>query len=463
MAKSLGNFLEMVEEKYPEWFLRITDHLDGNNFDVSALVHKIEQAGHDPIYKFENLTNVLGKRSEFPLAYNVFASRKMIALALGLPVTDWRSELVDRFSELEKKSIEATYIQSEIAPAQEIVLKGEEVDVRKLPIPMTHEKDVGHYFTMTCIMKARSGEFYDSTFTKNMIKGPRKLSISAAPHHHLARIIEEHEQDDLPTPVIIVLGHHPGFFLGTCAITPYGNNDYSTIGGVMEESLRLCPSVTWGEKFLVPADAEMIIEGEIPPGVRELHNPFGEVSGHYQLETLAPIINVTAMTHRRNAIVEGINPGHHEHWALGGVPKEGSMMNAIRNVIPDVQAVHLPLSGCGRFSCYISIKKRFFSDPRKAALVAFAEMPNLKVAIVVDDEIDVFNEKQVLWAAATQTRWDTDLEVIRGIQSFRPWLGHAVAIIDATRPDEAGFPTPNRVPQEALDRMDISKYYSTSS
>jgi UbiD family decarboxylase len=83
-------------------------------------------------------------------------------------------------------------------------------------------------------------------------------------------------------------------------------------------------------------------------------------------------------------------------------------------------------------------------------MTAFTEMPNLKMAVVVDDDIDVYNEREVLWAVATRTHWDKDLEVIRKIQNFRPWLGDAVTIIDATRPRGVNFPERNAVPADAL-------------
>ena len=147
-----------------------------------------------------------------------------------------------------------------------------------------------------------------------------------------------------------------------------------------------------------------------------------------------------------------------DHWNLGGIPKEGSVFNVIKKNVRGIRAIHLPPSGCGRVICYISIKKEFDNEPRKVAMQAFVEMPNLKLAVVVDDDIDVFNERDVLWAVGTRTHWDKDLDVIRKVQTFRDWLGDAVAIIDATRPLDGNFPKRNEIPQEVIDRVDVSKY-----
>jgi UbiD family decarboxylase len=222
--------------------------------------------------------------------------------------------------------------------------------------------------------------------------------------------------------------------------------------------LRLTASETWGKDFLVPADAEAIIEGEVPPHVRESQNPFGEILGYYQQEMKVPVIEVTAITHRKNAVVQDVWPGQIDHWNLGGIPKEGSVFNAIKKSVPGIKAIHLPPSGCGRVIAYISVKKEFDNEPRKAAMQAFVEMPNLKLVVVVDDDVDVFNEREVMWAVGTRTHWDKDLEVIRQVQNFRGWLGDAVAIIDATKPLKANFPERNQVSDEAMQRVDVSKY-----
>ena len=147
-----------------------------------------------------------------------------------------------------------------------------------------------------------------------------------------------------------------------------------------------------------------------------------------------------------------------DHWNLGSIFKEGSVYNVIRKNVPGIKGIHLPASGCGRLICYISIKKEFENEPRKAAMQAFVEMPNLKLCVIVDDDIDVFSERDVMWAVSTRTRWDTDLEVIRKVQSFRGWLGDAVAIIDATKPLQGEFPRRNAIVEEALERVDVSKY-----
>jgi len=458
MSKDLQGFLAMEEEKRPGSLIRVKDRIDSNQYETIAFLKHLDLRGQQKMVLFENVPALNGQPSVFPLFYNPFVSRQFCADALGMGDLKSNMELSLEVARRELQRGELETLPKGKSPCKEVVLKGSQADLRMLPIPLHHADDAGAYLTMACAMKSIDNGFYDITFTKNMYYGPQKMSFSAHAHHHLEAMLQRYEKINKRAPVIVILGHHPAFFLSTCCMTPYGNNDYLTASAFLQEPLRLTPSETWGEDFLVPADAEVIIEGEVPPHVRESQNPFGEILGYYQWEMKVPVVEVTSITHRKNAIVQDFWPGHMDHWNLGGIPKEGSVYNVIKKNVPGITAIHLPPSGCGRLICYISIKKEFDNDPNKAAMQAFVDMPNLKLAVVVDDDVDVFSEREVLWAVSTRTHWDEDLEVIRKVQSFRGWLGDAVAIIDATRPLKGEFPKRNRVSEEAMKRVDVSKY-----
>jgi len=458
--KDLQQFLYQVERKKPGAIIRVKEEINPNRHETIAFLKKLEEAKVEKMVLFEKVLTVDDKPSPFPLLYNVFLTRDFCAEALDMGALNSPMDLSLEIAARENKKGEIAVIPPQEAPCKEVILKGKETDLRILPIPYHHKDDVAPYFTMTCIMKAPHDNFYNVTFTKNRYINEKKVLISAHPHHHLDTIIQEYEKEDKRAPVIIVLGHHPAFYLASCCLTPYGNNDYETASAFLREPLRLTPSETWGDDFLVPADGEIIIEGEIVPHLRESQNPFGEILGYYQQEMKVPVVEITAITHRRKAIMQDIWPGRMDHWNLGGIPKEGSMYNAIKKNVPGITAIHLPPSGCGRVTAYISIKKEFPNEPRKAAMQAFVDMPNLKLAIVVDDDVDVFNEREVLWAVATRVHWDQDVDIVRRVQNVRKWLGDAVAIIDATRSPEKGIPPVNEVPMQAMKRVDITPYLS---
>ena len=450
MAKDLQQFLTEIEEKVPNGVLRIGSAVDPQKYEITALMTLLARKGSEQIVVFENPRNVKGGKA-LPFVSNVFASRKLCARAVGLDAAQHGMALVEEFGKREGKTGQIEIISN--APCQQVVRRGKSADLWELPIPMHHQHDVGPYLTMTCVMKGLDSEFYDITFTKNWAKAPQRMSVSAHAHHHLARIIRAHENKDLPTPMIVVLGHHPAFSLSSCCLMPYGNNDYLTASAFLEEPLRVCPSITWGDRFMVPADAEIIIEAEVPPGVRETQNPFGEIAGYYQPAMQSPVAEIKAITMKENAIMQGIFPGNAEHWHLGGIPKEGTAFQSVQSKFSGVKAVHLPPSSCGRFSCVISMEKERNSDPRRAAMMMFPEIEHLKMVTVVDADIDIYNEREVQWAVVTRTHWDKDIEIIRKVQSFRQWMGEAVIIIDATRPSGIDFPEKNEVPAEAIEAV----------
>ena len=210
---------------------------------------------------------------------------------------------------------------------------------------------------------------------------------------------------------------------------------------------------------MIPADAEMVIEGEIPPKVREVEGPFGEFPGTYGPQRWRPIINVTAINHRKGAIFQHMFTGHRDVWVAGGIPKEGSCFNAIRGVVPTVKAVHFAISGTCRFNCYISVDKKVEGETKQAALMAMAHCDFVKHVVVVDADIDPFNEEEVMWAAATRVQADQDIDIIRNVKGsvLDPSLVHDIRgtkmIVDATRPVDRPFSKRLNVPDEAMNRI----------
>jgi len=433
--------------------LEISEPMDCRTHDLAALAKRLEDLGNKRPLLYTNTLTQTGERSRFPLLMNQFATRGLCAAALDHPVADYGMGLTHHYAKLANELGEKVTIPKSEAPVKQVIVPEPDIDCREFPIPYCHEKDVGPYFVMSNIMKSHEG-FYDATMTKNLVYGPKRLSVSAHWHHHLMRIYKEYEEKNERAPIAIVVSHHPAFFLGMCALSEWANDDYGTIASCLQEPLRLTASETWGEDFLVPADAEIVIEGEVLPNARDTQNPFGEISGHYQEVMQVPVVEVTAVTYRRDAIFQHMLPGYPEHWILGGLPKEGTLWAQLKSKLPSIQAVHLPDSGCGRFTMVTSYKNPNPQDFRLASLMGFTDMPNLKISIGVDDDINVFDEREVMWAVSTQTWWDKDVEVVKGVQAFRPWLGDAVVMIDARRPNIPDFPERNRMPAEALTRVE---------
>jgi 2,5-furandicarboxylate decarboxylase 1 len=316
---------------------------------------------------------------------------------------------------------------------------------------------------MTPVMKDPDEGFYNIAFQRNMVKGPRKLGLHMSPRHNW-QIHRKNEEKNRPTPVAIVISHHPAFYLGSLNVSPFGVDDYAKVGAIMGASLRLTPSETLGEDFMVPADAEMVIEGHVLPNVKEVEGPFGEFTGYYGPQRLRNVIEITAITHRRDAIFQHIFTGHRDTWVLGGIPKEGSLFNLIRGVVPTVKAVHFPMSGSCRFNCYISIDKKVDGETKQAALAALGGCDFVKHVIVVDADIDIYNEEEVMWAVATRVQADQDVDVIKNVKgntldpSQTDNIMTAKMIIDATKPVQRPYEARVAVPKTAMEKTRLEDF-----
>lgn len=458
MPKSLRSFIEQLAHQHPDELALVRRTVDPNRYEVTAILEHLTQRKEFPMVLFESALDLHGRDSGMRVASNVFATRERIADALDYPREQCGMGLSLEYARLERAQIPWRAISPNEAPVKELVWRGEDVDVGRLPIVNHFEMDLSAVITMAAAMRDPESGHYDVSFIKGFPKGPRKLGVSIH-SPHFDRILAHYERRDEPAPFIHIIGHHPAFFLGALALAPYANDDYATIGSFLGEPVRLTPSETWGEDFLVPADAEIIIEGEIPPGVREVVDPFGEVTRHYQAQCLRPVLNVTAITMRDRAILQDIFSGHQGHWNLGGLPKEGSLYNALQQRFGNIVGVHFPYSGCGRFTCYIAIDKRIEGEAKRVGLAALTETFFINWAVVVDRDIDVFNEQDVLWAIITNTDPRRDVDIIQNAYNlFDTAGGYTKLIIDATRPLDRPFPKMIRVPEEAMSRINLDEW-----
>jgi 2,5-furandicarboxylate decarboxylase 1 len=256
-----------------------------------------------------------------------------------------------------------------------------------------------------------------------------------------------------PLEVAWVVGHHPSFLLASQYRGPLDLDDRHVAGGLMGEPLRMVPAETLAMD--VPADAEIVIEARMLPGVRELEGPFGEFSWTLGPAEMTPVAEVTAITRRRDAIFLDVFNAHPEHNLIGMIGREATVFQRVKASMPALKAVALPMSGTSRFTCYVSVGPAHPAAGRHAALAALAADPIIKLVVVVDDDIDVFDDAQVLWAIATRVQPDRDVLVIPDAwtneldpAAHQPWDNtrrggvNGKWIVDATRP--VGLPAQPR-------------------
>jgi 2,5-furandicarboxylate decarboxylase 1 len=477
MAKNLETFITELKKAAPEEIVEVKKTVDPE-FEATALLRKLELEDRRPMVIFRSPQNLKKESSLFPLTFNTFATRKKLAVALGLDPADYKMGLTAAIRDRYKTPISPLIVTDGEAPVKEVRRVAGAVDLFDLPIPTHHAKDGGPFILgATVVMKDPLTGNYNAGLIRLHVKGKDTTLNHAEPRHHTGMILKAYHDKGEPCPFAAVIGHHPAFYLGSQWTGPYGRNEYEIIGAALDEPLRLVPSETLGKDFLVPADAEIILEGYILPGEKGEEGPVGEHTRYYKTirggvieKTLESRTKITAMTHRRGAYYQSIFIGHAEHGLIGSIPIEAAMFEKIRSSVPGIKAVHLTPAGCCRYICHVSLRQRVEGEAKDAILQAFTGDYHIKYVIAVDEDIDVFNDAEVLWAVATRTQpqrntfiipdaMGSHLDPTVGPERLAPLTSRMG--IDATKPIVRPFPEVCEVPLDLLEKIRIEDYISS--
>ena len=459
MPKDLRTFMELVERKDPSGFRRVSREVDPE-YESSAILRKFQHRGEYPLVYFEEV-----KGSDFPIVSNVIADNTKLALTLDVP----EENLLKSFVEREAHPIPPKHVKD--GPVKGKVYTGKEVDLNILPWPVQCEKDGGAFLTagVTIVRDPDTGSF-NSGIYRQMFHERNVVGMSFEPQSHLGYAYRKSEQTGKGTPIVTYLGHHPACLLGSQSRLPYGHDEMSVMGGLMEEPLELVPCET--VDLMVPAYAEIAIEGFIRPHERRWEGPFGEYTMYYGYARNSPLFEVTAVTHRENPIYQdlfSVSPEHHLATRLG---REAVLLKKVQASCPSVLDVSMPLSGMCRMTAYVQIDKQFDGEAKMAALAALASDAFVKLAIVVDKDVNIHREEEVHWAVATRTQPDQDTFFVPNSvgsrldpSGYSVWSRHerngmnTKWAIDATMPIEAPFEELADVPTHVLDRVVLGDYF----
>jgi 2,5-furandicarboxylate decarboxylase 1 len=460
MPKDLRSFLSRLEERCPEELVRVRREVDPV-YELPAVVRKLQAERRYPAVLFDKV-----KGSELRAISNVLGSTRLLAEALETTV----DRLTQTYIEREDARLPVEEVTD--APVQEVVITGDTIDLSTIPIVTNCEKDSGAFISagITTVRDPDSGK-HNSGVYREMVHSRNELGMSYEKHTHIGRIHRRVEAKGEALEAVTWVGHHPACLLGSQSKIQFGEDEYEVMGGLLQEPLRVVKGKT--VDVLVPADAELVVEGRILPGPRLPEGPYGEFTWYYGLERPSPVLEVTAITHRRDAIFHHLFAAHPEHNLTGRLGREAVLYKRVKATVPSVQAVHLPMSGICRFTAYVKISKEYDGEGKLAALAALASDPFVKLAIVVDDDIDIYNDAEVLWAIATRTQPDRatffvqDAAVSRlDPASYSIWSRwekdtmNTKWAIDATMPVEAPFEERADVPREVWENLDLAAYLS---
>ncbi len=402
MRQDLRSFVEEYGKTYPGAFIRVTEPVS-LQFDLQAIALDLERRRRFPILLFENIAG-----RDIPVICNVMASRRAFAFALGVA----EAQMPLEYSRRLKEHIKPVAVKD--PPFHHTVRTGEQVDLTKLPIPTYFPGDGGPYITAGLSVARDPDTGVETTgYHRYQVKGPNKMGVSLHSRRRMFEYLRRAEARGKNLECAIVLGLHPCIALGSLAYPPPEISKFQVVGGLFREPMQIADCKTID--LMVPAWGEIVIEGEILSGVREKEGPFGEFTGYFARRSTEHVFVAKAICMRERPWYQSISAGRApDHILPLGVLREGEIRNAVGRVIPNVRAVHVPTSGCAAFTAFVSITQTRPGEAKHAIPVVFGVDHYLKFVVIVDDDIDVFDESDVLWALATRVQPDRDIVVISG-------------------------------------------------
>lgn len=386
-----------------------------------------------------------------PVISGIVSDRGWMAEALGVA----QDELLARFQHAASNPIPWKEVGD--APAQEVVHT--QIDLlRQLPIPTHNEHDSGAYITAGLLI-SRSPEtgIQNVAIHRCQISGKNRIGVLLLPRHtdHYYRMAEK---DGKPLQMAIAIGVDPATLLSSQAIVPVDHDELEIAGALHGQPLEVVKCTT--NEVRVPAQAEIVIEGRLLAEEREEEGPFGEFPQYYGERARRHVIEVDAITHRRDAVFHTIVGGGLEHLLLGAIPREATILNELQRSFPGVRDVHLALGGVGRYHLYVKLDKRQNGEGKNVILGAFAAHYDIKHVVVVDTDVDIHDPQEVEWAVATRFQADRDLVVIGNSQGSKldPSTDDGVGAkmgLDATIPVDAPEMKYKRIRIPGEDTLDL--------
>lgn len=480
----LRSALELLK-KYPGQYVETDEPVDPN----------AELSG---VYRYVGARGTVARPTQLgpAMVFNKVKGYDDVRVAIGLVGTRERVALLagtttEKVADIFKDAVSSPILPVEIpkdqkAPCQEVIHLATEPDfsiLKYLPAPTNTPDDAGPYFTMGLVyaQDPENGQ-RDVTIHRMCVQSKDEISIFIQPGgRHIGVFQKKAEAANKPLPVTISIGTDPLIYISTCfeaPTTPLGYDELSIAGSIRKKAVELVKSVSIDGLGI--ANAEIVIEGEILPNVR-VREDQNTNTGHAMPEfpgyngranPALQVIKVKAITHRKSPILQTTIGPSEEHCSMAGIPTEASIKFMVERAMPGyVQNVHCPAPGNGKYLAILQVKKVAPVDEgrqRQAALLAFSAFSELKHVILVDEDIDIFDMNDVMWAMTTRYQGDTSTVFIPGVRCHpldpssdpafdKSIRDHGIAcktIFDCTVP----FELKDRFKRAAFKEVDVNRF-----
>jgi 2,5-furandicarboxylate decarboxylase 1 len=440
---NLEDFLKKLDDKHE--LLHIEREIS-LKYDVGKVLMKLYHTEKRPAVMFHKPG---GK--DIPLVANIFSTREKAAIALGTTVDKLNEKILSGMKNPVKPEVVTD------APCQEVTITGSDVDINKFPVPYYSPDDGGPYITPGIVVSKDPetgipdfGHYRFQVIDKNV------FSFLAQPFHRFGANIAKAKKMGVKIEAALVIGYDPA--LGYATQAKLGEvDDFSYAGGILGEPLKVVKCKTIDVQG--PASSQVVFELEVNYDKMFKEGPLGEYTGYYTPPYEKPTATVKTITYTKEPIFQALLTGKPspitENHILKEIPFEASLYGDLKSRFPSIKSVRIPPFGGVQACVIISMSPRFPGEAKQAVMYVLSSFVAPKYAIVVDEDINIFDMADVMWALSFRVRPERDIFTIEdtlrvpldpsskegGVQTTKTAVG-----IDATIPVGIDYPKVADVP-----------------
>src|SRR5262250_1032343 len=407
--------------------------------DIRHIATLVDQA--DTALYFHN---VIGY--ELPVVSGLIRTRERSMMALGC---ETYREIEDKLTQAINHPIPPKYVKN--SPTREVVVTGDDVDLYKLPIPMSSIFDGGPMITAGVVI-ARDPELgINSGIYRFIVKEKNLTGIDIVTPNNMRLFAQRALERKEPLPISISIGTHPIEITGSGYRAPLGVDEMAIAGGLRGAPVKLAPCSTIDLPYI--ADAEIVLEAEIlPVGWTFPEGRFGEFTRLMGGLHWNPLVRIKAISMRKDAIYYNLHMPWENTW-LAAPTRYSAIRTALKTAGVQVKDINVTLGGCAFWHAVISIKKQ--PGEAKNALLAALSVMDLKHVVVVDDDIDIFDPTEVEWAIATRVQADKDVMIVTNARAkpLDPSLPQGFGIVPTGAKIGIDATIPEGIPKEHYERI----------
>ena len=420
---------EFITELEKQGELKRISTLVDANLEITEICRRtLDKQG--PALLFENV-----KGSDIPVLANLFGTTRRVAMAMGQEDLASLRELGKLLAELKqpeppkglKDAIEKLPVLKQVlnmpvktvkkGQCQEVVIEGDAVDLSKLPIQTCWPKDAAPLVTWgLTITKGPLKKRQNLGIYRQQVIGKNKLIMRWLSHRGGALDFKDwcEKNPGKPFPIAVALGADPATTLAAVTPIPDSLSEYAFAGLLRGKKTKVCSCL--GNDLQVPENAEIILEGVLNPGEMADEGPFGDHTGYYNEVEQFPVFTVERITHRKNPIYHSTYTGKPiDEPAVLGVALNEVFVPLLQQQFPEISDFYLPPEACSYRMAIVSMKKQYPGHAKRVMMGVWSFLRQFmytKFVIVVDDDIDVKNWKEVIWAISTRVDPTRDTTLI---------------------------------------------------